>query len=402
MRVTANETEYCKLHVEYEADPNTVEKFRHEGVGELRKFALPGFRAGKAPDSVIKLKLKNQLDHYVKSKMHNQAYEDALFSTKAKGIGQPTFSRVMLKDNHFTCEMVIPKKPDFQLGQYKEIPIKKQNIGIDLEEQTDAMMNNLCNLYGEVSPYSDDQFVEIGDQVSMNLSYTKDGQTVDENGLLYTVGENRYPGFDKSILGMKAGESKEFDLGGVPHKVQIHMGTKKRPCEITDELAKQVGLGSANEIRDKLKAVVVEKIKDAEGKVYRHLVVEKLVKMHDFKLPDFLVTLEAQYKSAQDQKQFASLPEEEKEKYLGQAEDSVRLSFILDSIRDEEPEAVMADMEAIQSLAKRAAFSGKDPQQFLSEVQAKGLLAGLTSALKDEFTVQWVVNQAKIEEKENV
>ena len=43
-------------------------------------------------------------------------------------------------------------------------------------------------------------------------------------------------------------------------------------------------------------------------------------------------------------------------------------------------------------------MNGMDPQKFLVEAQQTGRLIGLLAGLKDEYTVQWIVDQAELVE----
>lgn len=396
MHVEAKEIEYCKLQVMYEADVDSVKKKRQEAIKQLRKVALPGFRPGKAPDHLIKVKLKKQIDNFVAKEMSAQAYDDMVFETKIKPIGYPQFSNVRLENDVFSCEMTVMKKPDFTLAEYKGLETTKPQINRDVQARVDATIADLGMRYGDVVPYKEGDFVEMGDQISMDVSFGD----LSEPGILYTIGENRWDGLDQNLLGMAPGEDREFDLSDKHVKVTVHMGTKRTPCAIDDELAKKVGLNSLEEAKQKLVTLAEHEIKASEARILQQQISALLVEKHNFEVPTWLASMEAQHLALQNGQDWKKLGDEIKNTFVEMATKNVKLSLIIDSVRDNEPEAVLANNEAIEMLKYQVKSRGMDADQFLVESQKNGRLHGLVSALKDEYALQWIIDQAKITENE--
>jgi len=409
MEVQVKEVDYCKLEILYTGDEDVVESKRDEVIADLRKSQIPGFRKGKAPDSAIRAKLGKKIDVHIVEQMKAQAYDDVIFKTEAKAIGYPQFNDVNISGNKFTCKMILLKKPEFKLSAYKyEVP--KPDINRDVESEVQSTIEDLRMRLGDVQPYEDDDFVDIGDQVTIGFEATIDGKPFkgsSAEGQLYIVGEKSIPGFDDNILGMSAGESREFDIefpedtpdiGGktANFNVSVHMGTKKAPCALDDALAVQCGFENLVELKKKLRSISEAKVKQTEILKIRQQVAERLVGDNDFRVPDFLKELEAQHIAAQNGIDWKALEETEQEIFNAQAIKQIRLSLILDSMRGEEPDAVLSDNDAQAGLAKRAKLQGVDPKKFFVDAQQNGSLLGMLSALKDEFTLQWLVDQTKI------
>src|SRR5690606_16043977 len=114
---TLKEIEYCKTQYFYQADPDKVEEKIDEAVFALKKAKIPGFRPGKAPDSVIKTKCRSQIDSWVKRELTIQAYDDVVFEKKIKTIGQPEVDNLKLNKDTFSCELTICSRPDFELSE---------------------------------------------------------------------------------------------------------------------------------------------------------------------------------------------------------------------------------------------------------------------------------------------
>lgn len=410
MNVETEEIEYCKLHVKYEADPESVKEKRQEAIAELRKLAIPGFRPGKAPDYAVKARCKKQINNWVCKEMSSQAFDDVLFETQIKPIGFPKFEKIDLKDNIFQCEMIVTKKPDIELKEYSGFEIPRPHMDRDTEGQVQKMLEDIRTRFGDIEPYKEDDFVELGDQITMDFKATIDGKEFEGStaeGMLYTVGENRWPNFDDNLLGATSGDEREFEvtfpddlhsIGGktAQFKVLIHMGTKRIPAPLDDELAQKVGLKNFGEVREKLAVIVNQRIQQNEHNLVRQQIINRLIANHDFKIPDWLLDFEAQQVAAQNKIDWNELGDDEKQVFIEQADKNLRLSLILDAIRDKEPECVLNNSEAIEVIKQQVLAQGGNPDVFLVESQKNGRLSMMINAARDEFTLKWLVDKSNI------
>jgi trigger factor len=414
MKLEHKEVEYCKLHVDYEADADVVSAKRDEAVASMRNTQVSGFRKGKAPDYAIKAKLGPQIDHWVINEMATHAYDDVVFETGIKPIGRPQINNLKLKGNKFTCDMFVFKKPEFELKTYADFEIPKPHMETDVQTLVENGLANIRYRFGEVLPYNEDDVVEKGDQITLSYEATIDAQPFEggsAEGILCVVGERsqRMPGFDEQLAGMRAGESKDFDItvpqdvpeiGGkaINFHVLVHMGSKKKMAPLNDELIKACGVENLDDLRSKLTALSSEQLRIQENTELRRQVSERLVAAHDFEVPNFLVDGEAQSLAMQAGIMLESLPEKTQEALKESAKKNVQLSLILDAIRETEPDAVLSESEAHQALMKRVAVQGQDPNEFMVKSQKNGTLLGLITGLRDEYVLQWVIGKSKIVE----
>lgn len=412
--VKVEEPEYCKLKVHYEADPEVVKGKIDEAVATLRKARVPGFRPGKAPDYAIKARLRPQINNYIAREMATHAIDDIVFETDMKPIGLPRFSNISVKNNKFKCDIELNRKPDLELGNFKfEIP--KPRIETDAEALAEKSLFNLRLRVGESEPYEEDDVVELGDQITFSFYATVEMDGKDEpfegsvvEGELYSVGSNRWGGFDDKLLGMKADETREFKLtfetgpqellGKTAHfTVTVHMGTKRKPHPINEEFYKLVGVENIEELMGKLRTISKASIDRNEKETIRSQVAIKLVEGHKFDIPQFMIEDEAKSIAAKHGVDYNSLfSEEEKKTFLEMGEKNVRLTLILDSIRDSEPDSVLNDTEAQNHLAQHLAAQGQDPKALFENKAFQPQMVELIANIKEEFTLQWVADQATL------
>lgn len=400
-KIRFTEEEYCKLNVQYIADSDILLSKFDNAISNLKQSKIPGFRRGKAPDFAIRTKCKKQIDAFVINEMITQAYEDVLHEAKIKPIGRPQIKKVeMPDDKNFSCEMTIFKKPDFTLSQYKELEVQKpKTTDVNVNKQMVLALEGLCERFGDISPYDDNDVVDYKDNITLDYEVFVDGAKSEElssSGMLYNVGSNVVTGLDDNLIGMKAGETKEFDVENKHFKVVVHMGTKVVPAKLDDELAKKLGSESVDDLKKVLGESISLRVSNNEKAIIRREIIENLVKNTDINVPDWLINMEGQHISVQEKLDWNKLSDEEKIPLKDSARNNIKLSLILDSIRDAEPETVLSDAEIINVLKQRVANSGTDPEKFLVESRKNGTLLGMLAGLKDEFALQWLVDNAKL------
>ena len=127
-------------------------------------------------------------------------------------------------------------------------------------------------------------------------------------------------------------------------------------------------------------------------------VSHRLVDDNKFEVPNWLSLSEAKYLAHNTKIDWETLPEIDQEKYLEMAEKNVRLSLVLDKIREVEPEAQLSDQEVFdiikQNLSKTNVHTSID--EVIQEMNKSGYLSILFSRIKDEFTLDFVVKTVRV------
>ena len=220
------------------------------------KFAVNGFRKGKAP--------KNVIEHaYGKGVF----YEDALnmlFSDnygkildknekKFTVVGDPDVSVEELSDDGVTLVAVVPVKPEVKISSYKGIKIKEIAYTVK-DEEVDAELDRLLDRNARKVPVTD-RAAQNGDIVNIDFVGTVDGVKFDggeAEGFDLTLGSGQFiPGFEDQVVGMNVGEEKDVNvtfpenyqaenLKGKPavFAVKLNSIQGKELPELTDEFIK--------------------------------------------------------------------------------------------------------------------------------------------------------------------
>lgn len=413
MQIEIKEHEPCRLTVQYVADAEEILNKRSEVISHFRKAPVPGFRPGKAPPDVINMHYHTQIEESLKRALAEDAYHNTLFEKKLKPHGAPRFNTMLLANGKFSCEFDLNTKPDFELAPFTDLEIPKPHDTVTAAEVTEKMLQELRVRFGDASPFVDTDFVQVGDNVIVDYEGFIDGvrnESICAEGEMLTVGNSQLKDFDNNLLGMSLGETREFNMivpnDGLPSmagktinfKVTLNMGSKITPCPLNDELAKKFGKDSYDELRTFVHGAAMGQVHNRTKSLLNEAVATKLVNDNNFEVPNWLSVSEAKYLAHNAKLDWDNLPDIDKEKYIEVAKNNVKLSLILDRIREVTPGAQLSDQEVFevvkQNLANTKVQASLD--DVIKEMNRTGYLQILFSRIRDEYTLDFVVKSVKV------
>lgn len=417
MNINMNEVEPCKYSVAYEADALKIFNKRAEVLNLFKKAPVPGFRAGKASNEALNSHYKDQIEDALKRALAEDAFHDTLFEKKIKPFGPPRFLSILMANGKFTCEFELYTKPSFELNSWQALEVAKPHLDETQDTLFQSMMQSLRVRYGEVLPYTDTDFVQDGDNIIIDYEGTLNGEAVPHlcaAGEMLTVGAHKVAMLDQHLIGMTPGETREFDLvapeGTLPSlegksihfKVTLITGSKTIPCPLNDELATKLDMPSFEDVTKFVGEAAMGKFSNLQQSKLNEAVSLKLLEVNTFDVPNWMSLSEAQYLVQQAKLDWESFNDEDRAQYIKMAEKNVRLALILDKIRESDASTQMADQEVFDALkANLAAATAKNGtnisfDDMMKNLNKTGMLQVLMQRMKDEFTLNCVVKQAKI------
>lgn len=441
MTIEFEEFEYCKVKVNYTADADLITEKREEALEAVKNMnvKVPGFRQEMKNVNTKRKKRKNKkkrkgsksakgsaayeaslknryhkwIEEQVVKQLIAEAYDDTLYETKMKPLSYPDIVSSNLDEESFECEMIFMKKPEFELGKYKGFEIPNPHQDETPIERAEQMIQSLRERHGETVMYDENDFLQEGDSVTLDVKCVCEDNVVKSltrEGLPYNVGQNTFKEFDGNIYGMKPGEERTFDIV-FPDKeeinedirnkratftVTLHAGTKKTPAPLDDEFAKKLGYDSMDKLHNEAVSTASSQIERNRRQLIANQILGRILEEHDFKVPDWYVLMESQSAVKGMGGKWVDMSKEDIEIINQQSINKLKLSMILDSIRDVEPEAVFSETEIINTMRANIQQSGGNPDEVLSSAQRDGTLIGLIAKLRDEATIQWLIEQSSI------
>jgi len=413
MEIEIKEVENCKLEVVYTADAGEILEKRGEILKHFKKAPVPGCRPGKASLDAIKIHYRTQIEESLKRALAEDAYHNTIFEKELKPHGAPMFNSANMINGGFECKFNMNVKPKFGLTTYRDFEIPKPVQDMTVSDLSQKMMQELRIHFGEAVPYDEDDFVQKGDNVILDYVGSVDGEeneNLSAKGEMLTVGSSQLASFDDNLLGMNLGETREFDLvvpnEGLPSlagktvhfKVNISMGSKLVPAALDDEFARKLGKEDLAELKDFVTKTAMAKTEHIHHNKLTEQVANLLLENHKFEAPNWLVLSEAQYLVNNSKMDWEKLADADKEQYMKMAEKNVRISLILDRIRDEEPEAQLSDEEVFEIVKQNITKSNAQatPDEIIQEMNKTGYLQILFSRIRDEYTLDFIVKTSKI------
>jgi len=273
------------------------------------KFAVDGFRRGKAPRSIIEKKFGEGIffEDAINDLVSNN-YAVALDELELEVIDMPNseFSEIA-KGEGFTVTITVKCYPEIEIKDYKGVEIEKVSSEVT-DEDVEAELKLKAEQNGRmvnVERAAQDGDTVIFDYEGWSEGVQFEGGTAERQPL--KLGSGMFiPGFEEQLVGVAPGESKDVtvtfpeeyhsaDLAGkeAVFKCKVHEVKEEEIPEINDEFVKDI---SEFDTLDELKADIKENLsKAAEARAdmqMKNSVIEKIYEANDFDVPNAMVETE--------------------------------------------------------------------------------------------------------------
>ncbi len=314
MQVNVEELSPVQKRINIEIPAERVNEEIERAYSAIQKKAkIQGFRPGKAPMNLIKRTYSDAMRDDVMRRLYEQTLYKALNDHKIEPVDSPTIeSDILEQGTTFKYSALVEVMPQILLKDYTGLEVKKEKYAANpesIEGELARMRENMAQLI----PADENCSIEMGNSVSVDYSFSVEGlpeeSSVAEDAVV-EVGENRLiPGFEEQLIGMKAGETKEFSLilpEGYRNseaagkeglfKVTIKEIKRKELPELDDEFAQQ--FGDYDTIVD-LKAKMVEYHEKHETErienELKDRVIKALIEKNPLDVPESMVKRQLDY-----------------------------------------------------------------------------------------------------------
>lgn len=252
---------------------------------------LDGFRKGHAPKNLIKAKIgAKALREQAVEEILSENYAKIFVDNNVTPVAQPTANIVKSTETELEVTFTCPVKPEFELGEYKGLEVKKGRVTV-AKKDIEAQIENYRHQFAELTTKENGE-VAKGDTVVMDFEGFIDGEAFEggkaENHSL-EIGSGQFiPGFEDQMIGMTCENEKDVvvtfpedyqatELAGkeATFKVTVHEIKEKVLPEADDELAKDVnieGVETLDQLKDHIKAQLKsQKENEVENKFFSDL-----------------------------------------------------------------------------------------------------------------------------------
>ncbi len=412
-----------RIKVNVEVDNEEREKILERAYKALvKRVQVPGFRKGYAPRPV--------LEKY----LGNEAFEDEAVKIVARDVLNLVLDReriTPLQDPYFDIpegwkenenlkfSFILEVPPEFKLGEYKRLGIKRNKINIS-EDEIDRVIEQIELQLSKLNPVEEGS-VEKGDVVYLERE-REDGTQLPP--LWFTLNGKVLPDLEEKILGMTPGEEKTFeltfpedffekDLAG--KTLLLKWRVKKiwrydKPDKET--FLQKVNASSMEEFREKVRESIKEEREKFEDDRVFSEILDKILESTELDPPlsyvhylaenilrEFLNDLNRKGLSLEDYlSQRGTTRDEFINEVIEDARKRIKIEMILDKIA--EVEDINISEEELENVVKEIAESeNKDYKEFRKELEREGVLNSLKRNLLREKVKEFLIKENVMEEE---
>ena len=360
------------------------------------KFAINGFRKGKAPKNVIE-------NVYGKGVFYDEALNTmfaenyptvvAKAADKYTVVGDPEVTVEKLDDEGVTLVAVAPVKPEVKISNYKGMKIQKFEYTVK-DEEVDAEVARVQDRNARKVEITD-RAAQNGDIVNIDFVGTVDGVKFDggeAEGFDLTLGSGQFiPGFEDQVVGMNIGEKKDVNvtfpenyqaeaLKGKPavFAVTLNKIQGKELPELTDEFIKEAtGSETVADYKAKTKERLQAQADRRANDQTENSILDAIAANAEVEIPQAMIEREIdglvqkfeyqlmyQGLKLQDYLDFLKITNADfRKNYAEQAEKNVKSQLIISQlIKDEKIEATEEEVDA--KVAEQAASVSKTAEEY--------------------------------------
>ena len=426
MNIEIEEVGPCKKLLKIEIPKEKIEDEWQKQLNEVSRMAnLPGFRKGKAPRKLLEKKFSDKIIEEVKRAVVSESYKQALEGNKLSPIGDPDVGDIDLElGKPLKFEITLEVLPTFELGEYKGMQLKKKPVSIT-DEDIDKALNAVSRQKTQLTVVNKGK-VKDGDYIICDCEVFINDEKIwnDEELEVMVSGSSvaniNVPDLKDNLVGAKSGDKLTMDveLGdnfsveqyrNKSARMEISIKEIKRPAspDINDELAKQVGYDTLDELREFLsKRLEVEKKNQVEGEMHEQI-YSKLIEMADFDLPGDMIAHQSNERLHRYQMELINkgTPLEEVEKNIDDlknaSEESVvkdfKMSLVIDRIAEKE-KIFVTENDVNQKINGLAGMYGIEPAAMKKQLERINGMSNLRHQLKEHKTLNLLMKEATIEE----
>ncbi len=285
----------------------------------LRKYQkqarIPGFRAGKVPESLLRARFAEGIRQEVLEAVMPQHFQRAITEGNLQLVSQPQVIDMSMEDGQpLWFKAAFEVMPEFSVDGYSDVKVEKPTTAFT-DEEFNAELERVRDSRSTMEPVEEERPMVDGDwaQISFTGSFQENGQSIDgkdnpgpitgEDVILEIGGTNTLASFSESLRGASVGQELKFEvtypedfgekrLAGktVAYDVSVK-GIKRRvQPELNDDFAKELGDYSSYEdfvtkFRENLQA---EKDRRSESET-RDKLMTALAERFQFPVPESMV-----------------------------------------------------------------------------------------------------------------
>ncbi|MFC1538240.1 trigger factor [Candidatus Latescibacterota bacterium] len=411
------ETKGCKKTLRVEIEKERFEDESKKALSKIKsEVQLPGFRKGKAPETMLLKRMGNHIrDEAVKDMIPKVLYE--VFEEHGiKPVGEPEIDDLKFEESgSITFTVNVEEVLKIDISGLKGLKVTKEVRAVS-DEDVDNYLERLKHMQAEQKEV--EREARENDLLVVNLQKLDSsgvpiiGEKIEGHVISLDGQGTPSPEFDKQVIGMKIGETKKItytydesiqnpELVGTTeaYDVEILKVIEVVFPEMNDEFAKSLGgYENINDLREKTRENIASQNELDAGRKLQINLINEFIKKNPFEVPENMVerVMGSEYenmkKNAPDQ-----VPDYEtyKAQIRADAVRAVQSYLIVDAVKEESN--IEVTKEEISDRLERIAEITKRPANIIRREMIKdGRYEGFANEIAQEKVFKWIEEVAHI------
>ncbi len=386
-----------------------------------QKVKMPGFRPGKVPANIVRQQYGDEARHEALNAALDRAFGEAVVAQQLRVAGYPRIEpKNTENETHIEFSAIFEVYPEVKLGDMSAAEVERPSLEVG-EAEVDKTIDILRKQ--RIRYEAVDRAAAKEDRVVIDFLGKKDGEPFQggqANDYPFVLGQGMMlPDFENAVEGLKAGESKTFDmtfpedyfskdLAG--QKVQFEVTVKKvsGPVlpEVDAEFAKMLGVadGDLGKMREEIAGNLQREVKKRIQAKIKDQVMEAIIKSNPIDIPNALIEMEIHRlmdNARRDMEQRGMKVKDfpiQPEWFADQAKRRVTLGLVLaEMVKEKE---LHAKPEQVKAIVEEAAQSYEHPEEVVRWYYAQPQrLQEIEGVAIEDNVVAWVLDNAKVTDK---
>jgi trigger factor len=406
----------CTRELVLDVSVDEVSKAYRTVTANYRKYAkIPGFRAGKVPETVIRRRFADGIRKDVVDGLLPERFNRAVADLGVRPVGEPRVTELTIEDGQpLHVKAVFEYIPDFSIDGYETVTVPKPTVEVT-DEEFQRELEQLRESRAVVEPVEEERAIIDGDWAEITYKGQIDGEAdaapiAGEDTLVEVGGKDTVEAFSAVLRGAKAGQELKAEviypadytepkLAGktVAYQVEVKSIKKRILPDLDDNFAQELGQYEnlaelEGRVRDHMSN---RKRRSVEGQTKDRLFAA-LVERYPFAVPESLVqqqidtrlerglrALAAQGMNTEQMRKldFGRLRAAQRDGAIAEA----KTNLLLDRIAEEEK--ISISDEELERELQLAALQANEPLDALrTRLTADGGLVRIREQLKREKT----------------
>ena len=427
MQVTETSSEGLKREFTIVVPAADLETEMQGRLAELaRSVRVPGFRPGKAPVDLLRKRYGDSVRGEVLEKTIQETTANTISENGIRPAMQPRIEIVGFAEGaDLEYKLALELVPDIEPVDFSRLELERQVVEVDAEE-VEAALGRFAEARKSYEPPAEARPARSGDRATIRFVGRIDGEEFEggsADDFVLDLGSDRFvPGFEEKLIGVKPGDSVEFEIDfpdDYPQEtlkgrtavfaVDLKELREPQPAVVGDELARSMGFDGEGALRSAFREQIEGEYAELSRSRLKRALLDRLSDAHDFPVPEGLVAqeFEAIWERFKEAKEENRLDEDDKgrsdeeleARYRKIAERRVRLGLLIAEVGQANDISVSGD-DTDRALADRARwFPGQERQ--IADYFSKNpeALRELQAPILEDKVVDFILAMAQVTDR---